>query len=245
LKTINRQIFITSFLLFSIQVLTQNFKTEIDSILNLEIKDLKTNGIKEIGYTKVTCLNFGVYSTAFLFWKEENSTFIQKFKNIECVKNSLKKFKAIEISDTFFNFYKQNKVNLDNENVEHFRSPQDSMLGNKIYSGRVTVSHTCFRHFVIKSNNENFHKQFNFFDIREFDKEKVYASTRNYTQEEIKEWEERGWEGMETEVIHENYPIRNINFEKNKVLIIVKWDEIMREFIEKIESQSKFKLIKL
>ncbi|MCH8326589.1 MAG: hypothetical protein IIB83_08565 [Bacteroidetes bacterium] len=56
------------------------------------------------------------------------------------------------------------------------------------------------------------------FDLEEFDKKKVYASKRNYTKKEIKRWEERGWEGMKTEIIHENYPKRNINFELNKEL---------------------------
>lgn len=97
---------------------------------------------------------------------------------------------------------------------------------------------------MIKTNNENFHKFFDEFDLKEFDKKKVYASKRNYTEEEIKKWEERGWEGMETEIINENYPQRNINYDLNKELEIVEWEEIMSRFIEKLESENKFELIK-
>jgi len=180
----------------------------MDSILNLEIRDLKVNGIKDVGYTKVTCRNFGIYSTAYLFWKEKEITFVQKFKSIEHKKNSLEKYKAIKISDTsFFNFYRHNKVNLENENVEYFRSSLDSIVENITYSGRVSLPHTCFRHFVIKSDNDFFYKGFDYFDLKEFDKEKVYASKRNYTKEEIKKWEERGWEGMKREIIQNNHSI--------------------------------------
>jgi hypothetical protein len=218
---------------------------KIDSILNIEIADLKTSGIKEIGYTKLTCINYGVYSTAYLIWKKDNATFVQKFKNSEYDNKSLEKFKPIKITDsTFFGFYKQNKEKLNNENIEHFEYKPDSIVGNKIYSGRIMISHSCFRHFIIKSGNENFHKQFDYFDLKEYDKKKVYASERNYTKEEIKKWEERGWDGMQTEVIHENYPELNLNYESNKELMIVQWDKIITELIKKLESENKFELIK-
>ena len=217
---------------------------KIDSILNLEITELKTSGIKEIGYTKLTCINYGVSSTAYLLWKNENSTFIQKFKNSEYDNKSLQKFKPIKLNDsTFFSFYKKNKEKLNIENVEHFEYKPDSIVGNKTYSSRITISHSCFRNFVIKSGKENFDKEFDYFDLQEFDQEKVCASKRKYTKEEIKKWEERGWEGMEYEIIHENYPERNLNFEFNKESRIVEWDKIMTEFIKELESKNKFELI--
>ena len=49
---------------------------------------------------------------------------------------------------------------------------------------------------------------------------------------------------MKTEIIHENYPKRNINFELNKELKLVEWDRILTEFIKKLESGNKFELIK-
>ena len=217
---------------------------KIDSVLNLEIQDLKEKGINEIGYIKWTSISYGVYPTTYLFWSNENSTFIQKFEDSEYDKNSIKKFKPIEINDsTFFSYYKLHKQELNKENVEHFRYKPDSIVGNKNYSGRILTSHSTFVRVVIKSENEQFDKQFNLFDLKEYDKKKVYASKRNYTKEEIKKWEERGWEGMETEIIHENYPQKNINFNLNKELKIVEWEEIMSKFIEKLESENKFELI--
>jgi hypothetical protein len=219
---------------------------KIDSILNLEIANLKTSGIKEIGYTKLTCINYGIASTTYLFWKKDNSTFIQKFNNSEYDDKSLEKFKPIKITDSsFFEFYRQNKKKLNIENIEHFEYKPDSIVGNKAYSSRITSSHSCFRRFVMKLDKENFDKQFDYFDLKEFDQKKVYASKRKYTKEEIKKWEERGWEGMEYEIIHENYPKRNLNFELNKKSRIVEWDRIMTEFIEKLEFENKFELIKI
>jgi hypothetical protein len=214
----------------------------IDSILGLEIADLKENGAIKIGYTKSTCINYGVYSTAYLFWTINDSTFIQKFKNSEYDKNSTQKSKPIKIIDSvFFNFYTINKNKLKSENVEHFRSKPDSIVGNIIYSGRVTISHSCYRHFIIKSKNENFHKQFNYFDLNEYDKKKVYASKNKNSEEEIKKWKERGWEVPEYNIIHENFPIKNLNFEYNKELKIVEWDKIISKYIEHLESKSIFK----
>ena len=229
----------------SFQAFSQKFEMKIDSILNIEIADLKTSGIKEIGYTKLTCINYGVYSTAYLIWKKDNATFVQKFKNSEYDNKSLEKFKPIKITDsTFFGFYRQNKEKLNNENIEHFEYKPDSIVGNKIYSGRIMISHSCFRHFIIKSGNENFHKQFDYFDLKEFDKKKVYASKRKYTKEEIKKWKERDWEISEYRITNENYPKRNLNFDINKELMLVEWDKIITEFIEKLESENKFELIK-
>ncbi len=245
LRNMINKIFITISILFSIQAFSQKFEMKIDSVLNLEIQDLIEKGINEIGYIKWTSNNYGGYPTTYLLWSNENSTFIQKFEDSEYDKNSIKKFKPIEINDSvFFSYYKLHKKELNKENVEHFRYKPDSIVGNKNYSGRILTSHSTFVHFVIKSENEQFDKQFNFFDLKEYDKKKVYASKRNYTKEEIKKWEERGWEGMETEIIHENYPQRNINYDLNKELKIVEWEEIMSKFIGKLESENKFELIK-
>jgi hypothetical protein len=218
---------------------------KIDSILDLEIQELKNMGIDEIGYYKSTFIHYGVHSTAYLFWSKGKSTFIQKFKDSDYNKNPVKKFKPIEIYDSaFFPYYELNKEKLNKENVEHFKSKPDSIVGNLTYSSRVAISHSNYINFVIKTDNKNFHKFFDEFDLKEFDKKKVYASKRNYTEEEIKKWEERGWEGMETEIINENYPQRNINYDLNKELKIVEWEEIMSKFIEKLESENKFELIK-
>ncbi len=217
---------------------------KIDSILNLEIADLKKSGITEIGYTKLTCVNWGVYSTVYLFWTKENSTFVQKFKNSEYDDKSLQKFKPIRCTDsTFFGFYRHYEEKLNTEKAKHFEYKPDSIVGNKTLSYRISISHSCYRHFIMKSNNENFHKYFNYFDLKEFDEKKVYASKRKYTKEEIKKWEEIGWEKMEYKIVNENYPKRNLNFEFNKELKLVEWDKIMIEFIERLESENKFELI--
>lgn len=153
---------------------------KIDSILNLEITDLKTNGVTKIGYTKLSCISYGVYSTAYLIWVKDNSTFVQKFKNSEYNNKSLEKFKPIKLTDSsFFEFYRENKEKLNSENIKHFEYKPDSIVGNKTYSYRITISHSCFRHFIIKSENENFHKQFDYFDLNEFDQKKYMLQNVN------------------------------------------------------------------
>ncbi|MCL6294713.1 hypothetical protein [Jejuia spongiicola] len=214
---------------------------KIDSILGLEIQELKDNGIDEIGYYKQTSINYGVYSTAYLFWRKNKSTFIQKFEDSEYDKSSIKKFKSIEVDDPiFFNFYRLHKDKLNKEDVEHFKSNPDSIVGNTIYSSRVTTSHSSFSNFVIKTNNENFHKYFDHFDLKEFNKKKVYASKRKYTEEEKKKWRERDWEIGEYRIVEENFPIRNINYQHNQKLKIVEWESVISEFIENLESTITF-----
>ena len=84
-------------------------------------------------------------------------------------------------------FYRRNKEKLNSENIEY---KPDSIVGNVSYSSRITVSHSCYRHFVIRSGEDNFYKQFNYFDLQEFDQEKVRASKRKFIQKEIKKWKE-------------------------------------------------------
>jgi hypothetical protein len=244
LKKIEK-ILTTLLFLLSFQAFSQRFEMKIDSIVDIEIQDLKKNEVNEIGFVKWTSIGYGIYSTTYLFWSMDNSTFIQKFENSEYNKNSLKKFKALEIKDSpFFSYYDVNKALLNKENVGNFEYKPDSIVGNMTYSSRISKSHSNYSQFVIKTKNENFNKQFDYFNLEEFDQKKVYASKRKYTKEKIKKWEERGWEGMETEVINETYPKRNLNFELNIELKLVEWDKIMTEFIEKLESENQFELIK-
>ena len=146
---------------------------KIDSIVGIEIQDLKKNEIDEIGFVKWTSIGYGIYSTTYLFWSMDNSTFIQKFENSEYNKNSIKKFKPLEIKDSpFFSYYDMNKTELNKENVENFEYKPDSIVGNKTYSRTVSKSHSDFSQFVIRTKNENFEKQFDYFNLEEFDQEK-------------------------------------------------------------------------
>lgn len=198
-----------------------------------------------VGYTRVNCIGYGSRAKAYLFWSDNKDTFVQKFEYLQNYNSSLQKFKPIKIIDTiFFSYYDKNYKNLENEIIKHFKFDSKNTQPNAISTGYISRVHSCHRKFKIKTNETEFSKEFDFFDVEEFDKKKVYASKRNYTKEEIKKWEERGWEGMETEMIHENHPKRNINYELNKELKLVEWDRILTEFIKKLESENKFELIK-
>ena len=123
---------------------------KIDSLVNLEINELQKSGIKEIGYTRLTCVNYGISSTVYLFWKKDGLTFIQKYSNSKYNDDSLDKSKQIQVLESFFfDFYRKNKEELNSENVKHFEYKPDSIKNNKLYSYRLMWSHSCSRHFVI------------------------------------------------------------------------------------------------
>lgn len=239
MKTIIRNIILTFSFLVSIQSYSQNYSQKFDSIIKYE---MESKNVTEIGYTKLSCIGYNVYLEAYLFWTENDLTYIQKLKYSRA-KNGIKKYNPIKIKDfVFFDFYKNNKESLLNEKVTPFNYKLDSIVGDKYYSTISTQSHSCFTYFKIRIENEKFEKRFDHFDLEEFDKKKVYAS--NFTKKEMEESKKRGWE-METDSIFENHPIKNIHFESNNNLKIIEWDKLITEFIDKMKSENKFVELKM
>lgn len=239
MKTNIKNIILSFSVLISIQSFSQSFSQEFDSIIKFKIEN---KNVTEIGYTELSCIGYSVYVEAYLFWVENNLTYIQKLK-YSSNKGGIKKYIPIKIKDSvFFAFYKKNKESLQKEKVTPFNYKLDSIVGSRYYGTMTTMSHSCSTHFVISKDNEKFEKQFDHFDLEEFDKKKIYAS--NFTRRDMDESKKRGWE-METDTVFENHPIRNIHFESNNNLKIVEWDKLITEFIEKMESENKFEEIKM
>ena len=218
----------------------QKLELKIDSTINLEIEKYKASNINEIGYTKLACINYGIRTTAYLFWNDGNNAYIQKFEDSEYDDKEVQKFRPVIIVDSvFFDFYKKNSTRLTSEEVKEFSYKPDSIDGTRIHSYIITRSHSCFRNFRLFVKDKYLNKCVNFFDLKEYNEEQIDNS--KLSEEHIKAIE---LEGFKVDTTYENTPIRNINFEINNTMKIVEWDLLLSKFIEKIESENEFIEIK-
>jgi len=215
----------------TIHSLGQKYDLQIDSVINLEIRKKINGQILEIGYTKLACVNYGISSTAYLFWNEGEKTYIQKFEDSEYDKIDVRRFKPITFVDSvFFPFFKVNGDQLTTEEVKQFQHQADQII---------IRSHSCFRHFRLFTGDIVFSKYFDFFDLQEFDAEQIDNS--KLSRERIEELRLMNWE---VDTLYKYVPQRNINYKGNTELKITEWDLILSKFIEMIESTNQFIEIK-
>jgi len=214
--------------------------SKIDSILNLEL--FKKSDFNKVGYTRINCVGYGTSGIAYLFWTDKTKTFVQKIEYFDSYKFLVKKYYPILIKDSvFFYYYKNNNEKLKNESVLRFKYDSRQTKPNTVSTGYISRTHSCHRKFKIKTTESEFSKEFDLFDIEEFDSKKIMASNR--TKEEMEKWKERNWE-LESDSIYENHPKKNINYRVNHNLMIVEWDKIITAFIKEMETENKFELIK-
>ena len=151
------------------QCYSQNFEMKIDSVIKHKIEYLKKENNEKIGYTKLSCIGHWPSSTAYLFWTKDNQFYLQKFEDGSLLKSPVKYYKPIQINDSiFFNFYLTNENQLKKERIERYKTKKDSIVGDKIYSSVRTISHSCFRNFIIFKNSEFENYNFNFFNLRKY-----------------------------------------------------------------------------
>lgn len=236
----NRYILFIFSLLISTSCSSQKFELEIDSIINLEIRKLEARKVNEFGYTKLGCINFGITTTAYLFWNEDNNSYIQKFEDSEYDNKNAQKYQPISFIDSvFFTFFKANRDSLIREKVKIFSYKSDSVFGDSYKSYVITTSHSCYRNFKLNVGDIVFNKNFDFFNLREFDEDQIDNS--KLSKEQITKINLRGWD---VDTTYKNTPIRNINFETNNELKIVKWVLLLSKFIDTLESENEFIEIK-
>jgi hypothetical protein len=221
--------------MISISAFSQRFELSIDSAIDLDIEKHKARNVSTIGYTKLACVDYGITSTAYLFWNEDNKTYLQKFSDSEYDKKPVQRFQPFEIIDSiFFAFYNANSDQLVLEEVQSFAYKSDSP--RQLYISR---PHSCFRSFKVFTNGKVLDRYFDFFDLREFNEDQIDNS--KLSKEWIEELKQKGWD---VDTLYKNTPIRNINYELNNSLRIVKWDLAISEFIERMESVNEFIEIK-
>ena len=80
---IRKCIVFISGLMISINAFSQRFELSIDSVIDLDIEKHKARNVSTIEYSKLACVNYGITSTAYLFWNEDNKTYLQKFSDSE------------------------------------------------------------------------------------------------------------------------------------------------------------------
>ena len=169
MKARPKQILVVLFLIFSLNGLAQKYDMKMDSVVKQKIEMLISTHVNAIGYTKPSCIGYFPSSTAYLFWKNDKKTFIQKFKDGEFRKEPIRSFKPIQITDSvFFTFYSNNKTSIKSEKVERYKTKPDSISDNRAYSSVITTSHSCHRNFTILENKEYLKFYFDFFDLQEF-----------------------------------------------------------------------------
>jgi hypothetical protein len=211
--------------------------SQIDSIMALEMS--KKSNFRKVGYTRVNCIGYGSSADAYLFWTDKTNTYVKK---IECNSRNetiVTEFKPIKIEDSvFFSYFKKNKNKLVKELPLHFKYDSKKTKPNTVSSGYISKVHSCHRKFQLKIEESEFSKEYDFFDLDEYDSEKIQASNR--TKEEMERFKEMDWE-IDSDTIYENHPRKNINFEYNKELSIVKWNLIIKDFIAKLDSKNMFK----
>jgi len=185
---------------------------KIDSLLNAKMEFLKTD---KVGFTRKSCTGFGVDSNAYLFWKTDSITMMQKIEFIEYPKEHLKEYEPIIIKDDFFFFLlteNQNDLRNDSE-IKHFQVKTENVQSQgTVSTGYIQTSHSCYRHLYLKSNGFEFKKQFDYFDLAK--------SLRNSENE------------------------KNINYKFNQNIKIVELDKIINNRINDIESKTELKITK-
>lgn len=136
-------------ILFFCLVINQIYgQNSVDSILNIKTTEFKLNKINDFFY-------FETYSTGtarlaqkdeidcsigdsdiYMFWRKNNQDFIQKVSRC--------KESKIKISKDIIDFYSKNLVVIKDENIERYKTREDSVIGNRRYSFIKMVSHSCF-----------------------------------------------------------------------------------------------------
>ena len=209
----------------------------------------KKSFTKEVGYTNITCIGYGSSEEAYLFWTDDSSSYLQKFESGGVIEksdenhNQFRKYSAVKIEGSlFFDFFYRNKNDLDSEEVRRFQYEPKKGNSKMVSTGFVSIAHSCHRKFHLRVGKSSFKRQFDFFDLKEYDETKVYAS--NLTKEEVRNLKDHGWE-LESDTIYENYPKRNLHFDYNQKLKIVEWDAMITKFIQRLELDHPFEEVKM
>jgi hypothetical protein len=96
------------------------------------------------------CENCKSKNEFYIFWNENNKTFVQKFDNCsEFYKVEISNLKPIE-------FLKTNSNELKLENIKPYQ------IDDETYS---SVSHSCFRNYVFNDGQNKYEKEFDIYDL--------------------------------------------------------------------------------
>lgn len=96
------------------------------------------------------CKNCVAINNTYIFWTDENKSYVQKFDNCS-------EFNIIEIFDFKpTEFLKNNTTELQAESVKRYQVDKGTYR---------TVSHSCFRNYILHDGKIKYEKKFDIFDL--------------------------------------------------------------------------------
>lgn len=140
-----------------------------DTRIKTETEKLTLKGISEFFFLEkycVGCISLIKNSESdctvdesriFLFWKENEESFVQKISKCPSKKKKISK----QIIQTFIDY----KSELEIEKIKKYSTKPDSITEKKIYSFTVGVSHSTFTKFYFFNNKKEIIKKIDAFDL--------------------------------------------------------------------------------
>ena len=137
---------------YELESITKTFDAKKLSYIGL--KKYCVGGIRIEMQNEKDCKNCYSENDIYIFWTDNNKSYVQKFDNCS-------EFNTIEIFDfKLIDFLKDNKTELQTENVKMFQVDKDT------YS---SVSHSCFRNYILNDGQTKYEKKFDTYDLSDED----------------------------------------------------------------------------
>jgi len=133
---------------YKLENITENFDVKKLSYIGLE--KYCVGGVRIEVSNEKDCKNCYSENDIYIFWTDNNKSYVQKFDNCS-------EFNIVEIFDFKpIEFLKNNTTELQTESVKRFQVDKDT------YS---TVSHSCFRNYILNDGKMKFEKKFDIYDL--------------------------------------------------------------------------------
>jgi len=178
-----KKIIVLLFVFCCVKMVGQS-KSNIDSLIILAVKEKQMHHIKSFFFLKTTCVGSSYIvkkdtpaclednTEVYLFWKENERSYVQKIDNCGF-------YKPLNIKNTALNFFESNIDAVKQEKVQRYSTDGDSVVKDgKIWKSIKMVSHSCFVDFQIYDGEEIIHQRFDIVDLttEKKDKNKHYKS---------------------------------------------------------------------
>ena len=133
---------------YKLQNITKSFDAK--KVRYIGLKKYCVGGIRIEMPNEKDCKNCYSENDIYIFWAENNKSYVQKFDNCS-------EFNIVEIFDFKpIEFLKSNTTELKSESVKRYQVDKDT------YS---TVSHSCFRNYMLNYGKTKFEKEFDIYDL--------------------------------------------------------------------------------
>lgn len=172
-----KKIIVLLFVFCCVKMVGQS-KSNIDSLITLVVKEKQMHHIRSFFFLKTTCVGSSYIvkkdtpaclednTEVYLFWKENERSYVQKIDNCGF-------YKPLNIKNAALNFFESNIDAVKQEKVQRYSIKKDSIAKDgKIWKSVKMVSHSCFVHFQIYDNEEISYQEFDVLDLTTEEKDK-------------------------------------------------------------------------